>query len=1051
MAFLEWRRFNFFELSENTDCGKISEGLKNADLTAFSSGNGHLMIGDSEGIIHLVSRLFQINSFRAYELTLTHAQQIGQSSLLVTIGDDEPGINPLIKVWNLDKIDKQGLPLCVRISRAIPNNKPVHVTALCVHENQNIFAIGFADGSLILYRGDITRERTNKQKLFKDSNFAITGLAFQTCGKVIYLFVVTQSSVYLYNISIKDKETKTNLDGMGCAKRCCVLAESSQESQFMIGRDDAIYCYTSDGRGPCYAVEGKKIMLQWFRSYLIIIAKEKLISRTPIGDANLEPERHNITVLDIQNKFIVFSAVMKEINSVFTEWGSFYILGKDKKLFQLMEKDLQSKLSLLFKKNLYDVSIRIAKSHQYDEEGLINIFRQYGDHLYSKGDYNAAIEQYIKTVGKLEPSYVIRKFLDSQHIDKLTLYLQALHKKGHANEDHTTLLLNCYSKHDKDKLKEFIMTKDREIDFDVEIAIKVCRQASSEDALILAEKHGKHEWYLKIQIEDRHNYKDALEYISNLDFAEAEENMKLYGNVLVDNVPSESTEFLKKLCTNYKASSQPLVDQIVLDGGKPNLSERANPSEFIPLFLHNPDKLGEFLEYLVNFQNNWPEIVYNTLLENYLNKWNNASEDMKLEYETKIMKIIHSLDSNYNKNHILILCQIHNFKAGIMHLYEEAKLYLQIVQYHSKQKDYNSMISSCRRFGNQDPNLWVQALWSCCRDPETPNHILSDILNFIEKEKLLSPLLVADALSNSKTATLGEVRSYLLKVLQSEKYLTTQELQLIEKYKEETQKIRDKIETIKSTTIIFQCSRCSACNHQLELPSVHFVCQHSYHQHCFQSFTESDNECPACLPENKNIFDIIKSQEQSRDLHEKFHSQLEGSEDGFSLVADYFGRGIFNKLTLVNEINQQNPPIRPNNNSNTSPKMNYGAGAEARLRQMEGHSNIAGAKVQSEGRMRLEENKYNSSLSTEINFSELSSKPFPINQSNRPSSSISSSPFQSSSLSKSLQINKTPSSNPFEDDYDETMNPFSDDPKNPFEEDGDQDDDYDKNLNPFAN
>ena len=69
-------------------------------------------------------------------------------------------------------------------------------------------------------------------------------------------------------------------------------------------------------------------------------------------------EKHMVTVLDIQNKFIVFSAPMREVQAVLTEWGSFYILGGDKKLYHLQEKDLQSKLALLFKKNLYDVSIR---------------------------------------------------------------------------------------------------------------------------------------------------------------------------------------------------------------------------------------------------------------------------------------------------------------------------------------------------------------------------------------------------------------------------------------------------------------------------------------------------------------------------------------------------------------------------------------------------------------------------------------------------------------------------------------------------------------------
>lgn len=96
------------------------------------------------------------------------------------------------------------------------------------------------------------------------------------------------------------------------------------------------------------------------------------------------------------------------------------------------------------------------------------------------GDYAGAIEQYIKTIGKLEPSYVIRKFLDSQHIEKLTTYLQALHKQGHATEDHTTLLLNCFTKLNNsvnqcDSLKAFIMTTDSDINYDVEVAIKVCR------------------------------------------------------------------------------------------------------------------------------------------------------------------------------------------------------------------------------------------------------------------------------------------------------------------------------------------------------------------------------------------------------------------------------------------------------------------------------------------------------------------------------------------------------------------------------------------------
>lgn len=97
-------------------------------------------------------------------------------------------------------------------------------------------------------------------------------------------------------------------------------------------------------------------------------------------------------------------------------------------------------------------------------EGLVEIFKLYGDHLYTKGNHAGAMEQYLKTIGRLEPSYVIKKFLDAQRINQLTAYLQELHKQGLASEDHTTLLLNCYTKlRDTERLNEFLNVKNMPI------------------------------------------------------------------------------------------------------------------------------------------------------------------------------------------------------------------------------------------------------------------------------------------------------------------------------------------------------------------------------------------------------------------------------------------------------------------------------------------------------------------------------------------------------------------------------------------------------------
>lgn len=504
------------------------------------------------------------------------------------------------------------------------------------------------------------------------------------------------------------------------------------EAHFMIGRDNvrqtknlhlnkinfqAIYCYTSDGRGPCYAVDGEKVMLEWSRGYLIIISKSQ---KSPT-----EGDSHTVTILDIHNKFIVFTGMLDNIKAVFSEWGGFYLLDRKDDLYHLDEKDLQSKLSLLFKKNLYDVAIRIAKSQQYDSDGLVDIFKQYGDHMYAKGDHSGAIEQYIKTIGKLEPSYVIRKFLDSQHIEKLTMYLQVLHKQGHATEDHTTLLLNCYTKLNNtmgqsESLREFILMKDKDLDFEVDVAIKVCRQGSPAEALMLAKKYEKHDWYIKLQIEDHQKYSDVIDYISNLDFRDAEYYMKKYGNFLIQHVPFESTHFLKILCTNYKSSKKDS------DGVLP---QRSDPEEYIHLFLNNSERLVEFLEYLIAEGCILSTPVYDTLLEHYLYLWESLENTVdKEKVAKKTLKLLQNPEIKYDKAQALVVCHMHGFGEGILYLYEEQKLYQQILRHHVLKGDSEAILTCCRRFGHQEPSLWVQALWSCIRDGKNPSEeLLSEV------------------------------------------------------------------------------------------------------------------------------------------------------------------------------------------------------------------------------------------------------------------------------------------------------------------------------------
>jgi hypothetical protein len=53
-----------------------------------------------------------------------------------------------------------------------------------------------------------------------------------------------------------------------------VATEGLQEAHFAMARKDAVYFYSTDGRGQCYAIEGEKCNVFWFRNYLVIVTKE---------------------------------------------------------------------------------------------------------------------------------------------------------------------------------------------------------------------------------------------------------------------------------------------------------------------------------------------------------------------------------------------------------------------------------------------------------------------------------------------------------------------------------------------------------------------------------------------------------------------------------------------------------------------------------------------------------------------------------------------------------------------------------------------------------
>jgi Tfp pilus assembly protein PilF len=82
-------------------------------------------------------------------------------------------------------------------------------------------------------------------------------------------------------------------------------------------------------------------------------------------------------------------------------------------LLSLEEKSTADKLDMLYRKSLYPIALNLAKTQNMDDASVADIHKQYGDHLYAKGNYDEAMQQYLKTIGFVQPSYVIRKVLST--------------------------------------------------------------------------------------------------------------------------------------------------------------------------------------------------------------------------------------------------------------------------------------------------------------------------------------------------------------------------------------------------------------------------------------------------------------------------------------------------------------------------------------------------------------------------------------------------------------------------------------------------------------
>lgn len=306
--------------------------------------------------------------------------------------------------------------------------------------------------------------------------------------------------------------------------------------------------------------------------------------------------------------------------------------------------------------------------------------------------------------------------------------------------------------------------------------------------------------------------------------------------------------------------------------------------------------------------------VWNTLLELYLTDTASAESASS----SKALGILTSgSELPVDPMHALVLCATHGFSDGLVALWESMGMYEDILRYwmdqdqahggNSGQPDGQRQASGklpsdevlryLDMYGPENPHLYPIVLRYLTSSPDILSRhpkTLARLLETIDENRIMPALSVVQLLSRNGVASVGSVKAWLRSKVEDTQADIEADQQLNKSYRDETANKQKEIIDLANPTKpqVFQVTRCAACGGQLDLPTVHFMCKHSYHQRCL---SDSEPECVLCARQHAIIREVRRNQTSLAGRHDLFVNEVREADDGFAVVAGAFGRGLLGK------------------------------------------------------------------------------------------------------------------------------------------------------------
>eukprot|EP00672_Neobodo_designis_P008768 CAMPEP_0174866240 /NCGR_PEP_ID=MMETSP1114-20130205/61758_1 /TAXON_ID=312471 /ORGANISM="Neobodo designis, Strain CCAP 1951/1" /LENGTH=1077 /DNA_ID=CAMNT_0016101391 /DNA_START=72 /DNA_END=3305 /DNA_ORIENTATION=+ len=272
----------------------------------------------------------------------------------------------------------------------------------------------------------------------------------------------------------------------------------------------------------------------------------------------------------------------------------------------------------------------------------------------------------------------------------------------------------------------------------------------------------------------------------------------------------------------------------------------------------------------------------------------------------KAYELLVAYPGQYDPYHALMLAQQHNFERGVIYMFQCLNLHSEIFVYHAKQFENGAtaqqrahakaeLLKTCEESQAKNPgeatrDMWVSFLSLLVRSPDDVEEDITSLLDRIERLDLLPPVAVIEILSASEKLQLRAVRSYVINMINRDRDVIDRCQREIDEMTDAARTLESEVKSLQTTAQVFQTAKCHQCERPLDTSSavVYFLCGHSFHESCV-----TERDCNICGAQHRQHLQAQRDYDAASSNHEAFFNQLREAPDGFSVIADHFGRGIF--------------------------------------------------------------------------------------------------------------------------------------------------------------